>query len=192
MKAGLPEHPVHMPRFGVYLALAVNKPPMTIEDADDLDIRYVTTYSQGGLEGYLVKIPWYPVKSERDVRYHSKLFAYSKFPSKRAAIEAALVYREEWFSKHADELHLRPAGARFNIILPKNNTSGILGVSRTERIGRSGIVESQWQTAYRNIDGKAATRKFAIRKYGEVGALRRAIEASRAAFMGAHFDCSPA
>ena len=153
---------------------------MTIENADDLDIRYVTTYSQGGLEGYLVKIPWYPVKTRRvDRRYHSKLFAFSRFPSKRAAIESALAYRDDWFSKHSNQLHLRPIGARFNIVLPKNNTSGILGVGRTERLGRSGIVEAQWQTTYRDIAGKVANRKFAVGKYGEIGALRKAVGARR-------------
>lgn len=61
----------------------------------------------------------------------------------------------------------------------KKNTSGILGVSRTERLGRSGVVESQWQTTYRDINGKVANKKFAIGKYGEIGALREAVGARR-------------
>lgn len=152
---------------------------MAVPDADDLDTRYVTSYSQQGLEGYLVRVCSYPTGVLKDKRWHTKLFAFKKFPNKREALLAAVAYRDNWFVAHETDMRLRPIGARFGIKLPANNSSGIVGVGRTERIGKSGGKEVQWQTTFPGATTSHIDKKFSIAKFGEIGALRRAVEARR-------------
>lgn len=152
---------------------------MPIHSKADVDTRYLTAFSQKGLNGCLVRIPYYPSHTRDSRTWHSKLFAYRDFQSKEAAIQAAIAYRDQWFSDHPDELKLRPTGARFSLKLPSNNTSGIIGVTRSSRIGKSGTPQSHWQTTFRGTEGKPVNKKFLVSKFGELGALRRAIEARR-------------
>lgn len=152
---------------------------MAVPDAEDIDTRYITSYSQQGLEGYLVRVCMYPTGILKDKRWHSKLFAFKKFATKRDALLAAVEYREGWFREHELDMRLRPVGARFGIKLPANNSSGIVGVGRTERIGKSGAKEIQWQTTFRGKDVSHINKKFSVVRFGEIGALRRAVEARR-------------
>jgi hypothetical protein len=152
---------------------------MSIADVPDLDTRYITTYAQKGLDGYLVRVPLYPTGSRKDKHWHTKLYAFRDFPTRRAALLAAADYRDRWFIEHEHEARLRPLGARFGIRLPTNNTSGIVGVNRTERVSRSGSKEVQWQTTFPAPGGLKINKKFSIYRFGELGALRRAIEARR-------------
>jgi hypothetical protein len=152
---------------------------MTIAGVTDLDTRYVTTYSQKGLDGYLVRVPIYPTGTRKDKRWHTKLFAFRDYPDRHSALLAAAKYRDMWFKEHEHEARLRPLGARFGIKLPSNNKSGIVGVNRTERLTRSRSKEVQWQTTFPGADGNVINRKFSVMRFGEVGALRRAIEARR-------------
>lgn len=152
---------------------------MQLERSAHADTRYLALFSQKGLVGCLVRIPFYPDRKRTNRKWHSKLFAYRDFPSEEAALLAAAAYRDKWFADHPDELRLRPIGARFSIKLPANNTSGIIGVTRSEHIGKSGALEMLWQTTFRGLQGKPVNKKFAVSKYGELGALRRAVEARR-------------
>jgi len=145
----------------------------------DIDTRYVTTYSYEGLDGYLVRVPAYPTGKWDEVRWHTKLFAFKKFPTTRDALLEAIRYRDDWFSRLSADQRLRPLGARFGIKLPSNNTSGIVGVNRTERLNPSGGKETQWQTTFPGEGGRKINRKYSVNRFGEVGALRRAIEARR-------------
>ena len=95
------------------------------------------------------------------------------------AVLAAMGYRDVWFAKLSVNMRLRPLGARFGIKLPKNNTSGIIGVNRSERVSSSGGKDVHWQTTYPGTQDKNINRKYPVRKFGEVGALRRAVEARR-------------
>lgn len=150
-----------------------------IQNADGLDTRYITTYSYGGLDGYLVRVPRYTSKSKAGRKWHSKLFTFKKFSSNKEALEAAIEYRDKWYIDHAEDMRLRPAGVIFDIKLPSNNKSGIVGINRTERRVKSGNIETQWQTTFPGLDNKPVNSKFSVYKYGEIGALRRAIEARR-------------
>lgn len=152
---------------------------MAIQAFPDLDTRYVAPYSQDGLDGYLVRVPTYPEGARKSKRWHTKLFAFKKYATLREAILAALAYRDSWFKSHAEESRLRPAGAKFTIKLPSNNTSGIVGVNRTERLSVGGSSEIQWQTTFSAPTGQNVNRKFSAKRFGEVGALRRAVEARR-------------
>ena len=152
---------------------------MAVPGFPEIDTRYVTTYSYEGLDGYLVRVPTYPTGKWAESHWHTKLFAFKKFASQLDAVLAAIAYRDDWFAKQSVQTRLRPLGARFGIKLPRNNTSGIVGVNRSERAGTAGGKDIHWQTTYPGTLDKTVNRKFPIRKYGEVGALRRAIEARR-------------
>lgn len=144
----------------------------------------ISPYSQQGLEGWLVHIPYYPdAPNYNSVKYHSKLFAYSKYESVDQALLAASKYRDAWIAENKDKRFQRGEGTRFTKTLPKNNTSGIIGVGRTERSGKSGKTEEAWQTTYPTLEGKVKNEKFSIRKLGEVEALRCAILARRAGIL---------
>lgn len=114
---------------------------MAVPGVTDIDTRYITTYSQDGLEGYLVRVPTYPTGQRADRRWHGKLFAFKRFASTREALLAAAEYRDKWYIDHEHDMRLRPVGTRFGLRLPRNNTSGIIGVNRTERAGKSGPIE---------------------------------------------------
>jgi hypothetical protein len=64
---------------------------------------------------------------------HSKFFSDSRYGSKDAALEAAKQYRAEFAQKYP-----RPAAPGFRTKLPKNNTSGVVGVSESYTHIRSG------------------------------------------------------
>lgn len=152
---------------------------MAIPGVPDIDTRYVTTYSYEGLDGYLVRVPTYPTRKSTEKRWHTKLFAFKKFPSTQEALLAAMAYRDQWFQEHAEDSRLRPVGAVFSVRLPSNNTSGIVGVNRTHRGTDSDPTEEAWQASFRGSDGKPCNRRFAVGRFGELGALRRAVEARR-------------
>lgn len=152
---------------------------MAVPGFPDVDTRYVTTYSYEGLDGFLVRVPAYPTGKWDEVRWHTKLFAFKKFATTREALNEAIRYRDEWFANLSADQRLRPVGARFGLKLPSNNTSGIVGVNRTESVHAGETKEIYWQTTYPGEGGKKINRKYSVNRFGEVGALRRAIAARR-------------
>ncbi len=58
-----------------------------------------------------------------------------------------------------------------------HNTSGIIGVNRAETFNRNGSIREYWQAAFPTPDHKAKNKSFGIIRYGEIGALCKAIEA---------------
>lgn len=59
----------------------------------------------------------------------------------------------------------------------KNNTSGVMGVSRWETIRRGNQKISMWRAVANNQQGKQVIKTFSIKKYGEAGAFDLACEA---------------
>jgi hypothetical protein len=57
---------------------------------------------------------------------HSKFFSDNRYGSKDAALEAAKQYRAEFAKKYP-----KPTSPGFRTKLPKNNTSGVVGVSES-------------------------------------------------------------
>lgn len=158
---------------------------MTPEEKAAKDMLFIAPYNYEGLDGWLVRISWYPDNNYEHRKWHSKLFAFRDFASNGDALIAARNYRDEWVEENKEKRYLRSIGARFSPTLPRNNTSGIVGVGRSERKGKSGNIETCWQTTYPGPDGKVKNEKFAVSKYGEIGALRLAIQARRAGLMAA-------
>jgi hypothetical protein len=152
---------------------------MTPEEKVAKDMLFIAPYDYEGLAGWLVRISWYPDGNYEHRKWHGKLFAFRDFASNEDALAAARIYRDKWIEDNKARRYLRSIGARFSPTLPRNNTSGIVGVGRSERKGKSGNIEICWQTTYPGPDGKVKNEKFAIGKYGEIGALRLAIQARR-------------
>lgn len=153
---------------------------MTPEEKAAKDLLFIAPYDYDGLAGWLVRISWYPDTTYENRKWHSKLFAFRDFASNDDALAAARNYRDEWIEQNKGKRYLRSIGARFSPTLPRNNTSGIVGVNRGEKTRKSGAL---WQTTYPRPEGGVANRKFPISIYGEVGALRLAIQARRAGLL---------
>jgi len=129
------------------------------------------------------KVHGWQFRIERKEITERKFFRDSKYGSNDLALEAAKIYRNE-FLEAALELNISfgssgVANRRARSVLPKNNTSGILGVNRTTLKERNGRKTPYWQTTYVLFSGEIKTKKFSISKYGEQGALYRAIEARK-------------
>jgi len=153
---------------------------MTPEEKSAKDMLFIAPYDYEGLVGWLVRISWYPDGNYENRKWHSKLFTFRDFASKDDALTAARNYRDKWIEENKGKRYLRNIGERFSPTLPRNNTSGIVGVNRSEKNRKSGAL---WQTTYPHPEGGVANRKFPISIYGEVGALRLAIQARRAGLL---------
>jgi AP2 domain len=115
-------------------------------------------------------------RSRMVIRY----FSDGVFGGKRAALRAAIVFR--------DALLLALHDARYELWRRnrkrRNNTSGIVGVGRywaRERL-RSGRLSERayWQAFADDGRGARKSRKFSVKMYGEERAKRLAIAARRA------------
>lgn len=160
---------------------------MTPEEKAAKDMLFIAPYDYEGLAGWLVRISWYPDASYENRKWHSKLFAFRDFTSNENTLAAARIYRDKWIEENKGKRYLRSIGARFSPTLPRNNTSGIVGVNRSEKSRKSGAL---WQTTFPNPAGGVFNRKFPISVYGEVGALRLAIQARRSGLLVALGDRS--
>lgn len=155
---------------------------MTPEVKATKDMLFIAPYNYEGLAGWLVRISWYPDANYENRKWHSKLFAFRDYASNDDALAAAQNYRDKWIEDNKGKRYLRSVGTRFSPNLPRNNTSGIVGVNRSEKRKKSGPL---WQTTYPLPEGGVANKKFPISIYGEVGALRLAIQARRAGLLTA-------
>lgn len=146
------------------------------------DMMLITSYSCDGLEGWLVKISYFQNKEDNFRKFHSKLFAFRDYKSKGDALDAARKYRDLWLEENKDKREPKNSGlgSRFSVYLSKSNTSGIIGVNRAEKSKKNG---ANWQTTYALPEGGVKNKKFKISIYGEVGALKMAIEARRSGIL---------
>lgn len=149
---------------------------MTPEEKQAKDMLFIAPYDYEGLAGWLVKISWYPNERYENRKWHSKLFAFRDYASPEETLDTARRYRDQWIEANKGKRYLRSIGARFSPVLPRNNTSGIVGVTRSDKRRKSGPL---WQTTFAAPQGGVINRKFPVSTYGEVGALRLAIEARR-------------
>jgi hypothetical protein len=121
---------------------------------------------KSGTHGYQVRIETYQDKRR-------KLFSDSVSGSKEQALRDAIQWRDDQLR----EMGVIDNRSRVSITLPISNTSGIIGISRTERIEPSSLVREHWQTTYVSPDQQVKNKKFDIRRYGEIGALRETVNA---------------
>lgn len=103
-------------------------------------------------------------------------FTDGRYGGKRAALEAAIRFRDAALSSGRDKGYQLWRRNRKR----RNNTSGIVGVGRyvNHEHRRQGIVERiSWQAFWDGPDGRRHSRKFSVNLHGE----RRAKELARRA-----------
>ncbi len=114
------------------------------------------------------------VRFLRDKKHHSKTFSDSKFGSPEASLEAAKEFRDELFRELGIEFG--PGAHIISDTLPVNNKTGILGVNRAEALESNAEIRVVWQTTFPVESGGVETASFNVKKFGEVGAMRLAVE----------------
>jgi len=114
------------------------------------------------------------VRVFRDNTHHSETFPYSKYGSPEAALEAAKLFRDELFQK----LGINFGDSAFIITdtLQINNKTGIVGVNRSESLESNAEIREVWQTTFPAESGGVETASFSVKRFGEIGAMRMAIE----------------
>ena len=125
------------------------------------------------------------VTIQRRHRVVTKHFSDGRYGGRRKALAAATAFRDQIVATHAS--FTRQAVCS---ITKTNNRSGISGVTRIAYYevnrGRK-LFRLYWLAQWPTQAGRATTRKFSVRVYGERGAFVRARDARRkalAAFKG--------
>ena len=113
------------------------------------------------------------VRFNRKGSYLSKLFSDSVHGSKDAAFQAAIAYRDNVLEERGEGLETTEARVKVTLSsLPANNTSGILGVSRSISTESNGGHFPLWQSSWRDPTGKIKTKSYRVNKHGELNALK--------------------
>lgn len=107
----------------------------------------------------------------RSGKIYSKLFSHRKYGGSAKALAAARKWRDEAAAKSV--LSFR----EFNTQKRSNNTSGVPGVHRVQLPAQPA---GSWQAKIKLADGRKITKTFAIKKFGERDAFRRAVAARKA------------
>lgn len=110
-------------------------------------------------------------KAMRGGKQQTKFFADGLHGSKDAALRAAMIYRDEIFGEIGEY-----TGFFLTDTLPISNTSGIIGVHRSESIRKDEHIEEVWQASTPTVDGKGRFKAFNIAVHGERIALYKAVE----------------
>lgn len=104
----------------------------------------------------------------------NKLFSDSVCGSRDEALMRAKEFRDQRlieFNRNAG--FLRKVSTELN----SSNTSGIIGVNRTEYLEKSSSISEIWQTAFPTVSGKVGTKSMSIHKKGEMATLKIIINA---------------
>jgi hypothetical protein len=110
---------------------------------------------------------------QRNNHIVTKMFTDTVYGGKRKALQATICYRDQLLaevSSFEHQLWLRT-------ILRRNNTSGIPGVSRHDKIvnPNTGSRRVFWLASWINEHGATRQRKFSVMLYGELQAKQLAI-----------------
>ncbi len=120
-------------------------------------------------EGKTATIGW-QVRLTFNKKSCNKLFSDSVLGSNESALKAAKKFRDEQLIKH--HRYGVSFGRNFSTELNKSNTTGIIGVNRTEYLEKSSSITEAWQTAYPTLSGKVGTKSMSIKRKGEMHALK--------------------
>ncbi|MEL6614710.1 MAG: hypothetical protein AAFQ43_03180 [Bacteroidota bacterium] len=114
------------------------------------------------------------VRVYRHGKTYSKLFSDRKHGGREEAFEAAVAYRTEL---EAEVAALPEAAPRRRLIRRnKNNSTGVVGISRTYKRDRRGIKHEVYAVSWNPEPGVARGTSFSIKRYGEDTAFRLACE----------------
>jgi hypothetical protein len=110
-------------------------------------------------------------KAMRGGQQQTKFFADGVHGSREVALQAAIAYRNEIFGEIGEF-----TGFFLTDVLQKGNTSGIIGVHRSESIRQDEDIEEVWQASTPSVDGRGRFKAFNIATHGERRALYKAVE----------------
>ena len=112
------------------------------------------------------------VRVYRHGKTYSRLFSDRKCGGKEEAFEEALAYRTEL---EAEVAALPEAEPRRRLIeRNKNNSTGVIGISRTYKRDRRGVKHEVYAVSWNPEPGVARGTSFSIKKYGEDTAFKMA------------------
>lgn len=114
----------------------------------------------------------YQVRVYRHGRTYSKLFSDRKCGGKNESFKQAEVYRKELEA----EVAAMPGSAPRRRLIQhnKNNSSGVVGISRTFKRDRRGMKHEVYAVSWNPEPGTARGTSFSIKKYGEEEAFKLA------------------
>ena len=120
------------------------------------------------------------VQVQRHNQIAIKMFSDSVWGGKRKALAAARAWRDEHKQPPAEQAHALWRRNR----LRSNNRSGLVGVARYERkADADGQKKTSgaafWLASWIDAHRASRKRKFSVKRWGERGAKRKAIEARR-------------
>ncbi len=105
---------------------------------------------------------WF-VRAYRSGKTHSKFFSDLKNGGKPQALALARDYRDQLQSKLGP-----PAPRSYRLMrVNRNNTTGVIGVSRTRRVAPDGVVRYYFTVSWRPEPNEARNRSFSIQSLGE-------------------------
>ena len=105
------------------------------------------------------------VRVYRHGKTFSRLFSDRKHGSRDAAFEAAEAYRET-LKEEVAALPDAPAQRRL-IRTNRNNSTGVVGISRTYKRDRRGVRHEVYAVSWNPEPGVARGTSFSIKRYGE-------------------------
>lgn len=119
---------------------------------------------------------WF-VRCYRNAKIYSKLFSDKKYGGRRKALCAAREYRDQ-LEKDLEKIPRTPRGRRL-VFSDSRNKTGVLGVTRSKKVGADGVVREAYAVSWRPEPGVQKCTSFSIDKYGEEGAFRLAVQLRR-------------
>ena len=112
------------------------------------------------------------VRVYRHGKTYSRLFSDRKYGGREVAFEQAVAYRQKL---EAEVAQLPEAAPRRRLITRnRNNSSGVIGISRTFKRDRRGIRHEVYAVSWNPEPGVAKGTSFSIKRYGEDTAFRLA------------------
>lgn len=103
----------------------------------------------------------------------SKFFSDSKYKGKRLAQYAARDFRDEKLKEL--EAQGKTARAQKLVWRQKNNTTGVIGITRTSRKKADGTTSDYLNITWRPQPGVQRATSISIEKYGELKAMKKAV-----------------
>ncbi len=119
---------------------------------------------------------WF-VRVFRDGGTHSKMFSDGVLGGREKALEAAQKYKEEYITKHPPSY----AATRLRMKLPRNNKSGVVGVSDTHDRSKTGKKLPCFSVSWRPQKNVTHCKKFYYHHYdSREAAFEAAVEFRKA------------
>ena len=112
------------------------------------------------------------VRVYRHGRTYSRLFSDRKLGGEEPAFQAALAYRAE-LEDEVEQMPTPPPRRRL-VRRNSNNSTGVVGISRTYKRDRRGVRHEVYAVSWNPEPGLARGTSFSIKRYGEDTAFRLA------------------